>query len=419
MGIYTLLLLFSPMLTFAALNDNNPLKDYLTRAGGFIQTIIIPVLFGIAFLFFLINTVRFFIIGADNEEARSKAKTSTLYGLAAFVFLISIWAIIGMILEGLDLGRDTNPPCPDYIKKQDGSCEGGNQNSFISQFKRGGNTFSSNSGSTRNAGGTGNTTSGSGVLSTNTSGLAELIFGTGKDGASFTQFPGPPRAIFQTPQIVATASCTDGLSTLILANKSEATQAAYALYKTPSGNTQWKNITDLSSANHISYDKDTLNDIIRSGATDVRVIHTHPDNRTKQLNLIMNGHGPSAADFKAMCSNASSFSYAVVDKNGIWTYTRSNDTCPYSTNARNILPVIETYQAIALLESSTRSTKLSEYLTTSLTPRQYKEHFSRLNTQSLKDMTSSEILALSGFYQKYASTTVSYTQSPAVYCNTF
>ena len=80
----------------------------------FINNLVIPLLFSIALLFFLINAARYFILGSANEEGQDKARRLAIYGIGAFVFLISIWAIVTMITSGLGINQ-SNVICPDYM----------------------------------------------------------------------------------------------------------------------------------------------------------------------------------------------------------------------------------------------------------------------------------------------------------------
>ena len=401
------LLLLVPITTFAALSANNPAVDLLTRVSLFIKTLVIPVLFGIAFLFFLVNMVRYFIIGGANQDSRAKGLRNTLYGLAAFVFLMSIWSIISIFLGGIGIDNSTSI-CPDYLENC-GEGTSGEQNRALG----GGTTNFPTSG------GVGGST-GAGSRTSNFSGFAELIFGTGKDSALFTNYTGSPRAVYQTPLIANNASCEAGLNTLLLANSVETTQAAYVLYKDNAGQTRWENITDLSSTNQIIYDKDVLNSILQTDVQNIHILHTHQNARIENLDLVMEGHGPSAADMKAMCSNDdTSITYAVVDWNGIWIYKQQSDTCPYSTTASNVLPLIETYGVLASLEASVRESELSGYIRSSVTPTQYKNHFSDLQSQQPSSLTPEALLSLSAQQQTYASTTVLYQKSVSVFCSTF
>ena len=92
------------------------LQEFIIAATQFIGNILVPFLFSIALLVFLYNVVRFFILGADQQPEREKAKQLALYGILGFVLLVSLWGIVNMFVQGFGLNNDTSLE-PDYIKK--------------------------------------------------------------------------------------------------------------------------------------------------------------------------------------------------------------------------------------------------------------------------------------------------------------
>jgi hypothetical protein len=112
--IATLLLL--PSVSFAAPNLLTALQNLVIVLGD----VVVPFLFGVAFLFFCINVFRFFVLEGHSEEGRKKAKDLAIYSVAAAVFLIIFWGIINLLVESSGVqGQDQ--PCPDYIQQYDPS----------------------------------------------------------------------------------------------------------------------------------------------------------------------------------------------------------------------------------------------------------------------------------------------------------
>lgn len=89
-------------------------QSYLTAIMQFISSTLLPLLFGLAFLFFLVNIVRYFIIGASDMAAQESARRLALWGIIAFVLMLSLWGIVNFLVFGLGFAR-TVPPCPDYL----------------------------------------------------------------------------------------------------------------------------------------------------------------------------------------------------------------------------------------------------------------------------------------------------------------
>lgn len=94
----------------------NLFENFLT----FIFETLVPFLFGIAFLFIVINIFRYFILGGADEKAREKAKSLAIYGVAAFVFLVIFFGIVNLLSDSLGLGGK-EAPTSDYQKRKPGS----------------------------------------------------------------------------------------------------------------------------------------------------------------------------------------------------------------------------------------------------------------------------------------------------------
>ncbi len=101
-------LLVLPNITFAQATINS----FLINVVAFIDTVIIPFMFGVAFLVFVINAIRYFVVQSNNEEGREKAKALISYSLLAFVLLIVFWGIINLLVSSLGL------ECDNYEKKR-------------------------------------------------------------------------------------------------------------------------------------------------------------------------------------------------------------------------------------------------------------------------------------------------------------
>ena len=58
---------------------------------------IVPLMYALAFLFFLFGVARYFF--ADGEENREKGKKFAFWGIIAFVVLFSVWGIVKLLLS--------------------------------------------------------------------------------------------------------------------------------------------------------------------------------------------------------------------------------------------------------------------------------------------------------------------------------
>ena len=105
--ILTLLAIIIPNITFAA---DGSLQLFLAGIGLFLNNIVLPLILTLAFLFFLINVVRFFIYGSSNEDGQKNAKSLALYGISTFVIIVCFWGLINFMIDGFGFNA---APCAD------------------------------------------------------------------------------------------------------------------------------------------------------------------------------------------------------------------------------------------------------------------------------------------------------------------
>ncbi|MEN9920448.1 MAG: hypothetical protein RL538_341 [Candidatus Parcubacteria bacterium] len=91
------------------------LHTTITNLISFVNETLIPFMLGIAFLFFVINAIRFFVFQGANEDGRENAKNLALYGVFAFVILTVFWAIVNLLSSSIGLEGKT-APTPDYVE---------------------------------------------------------------------------------------------------------------------------------------------------------------------------------------------------------------------------------------------------------------------------------------------------------------
>lgn len=66
------------------------------RIVPFIDGILIPFLYAIAFLAFVVGIVKFFFLGG--EENRKQGREFALWGIIGFVVLFSLWGLVKILL---------------------------------------------------------------------------------------------------------------------------------------------------------------------------------------------------------------------------------------------------------------------------------------------------------------------------------
>jgi hypothetical protein len=67
----------------------------------FLNNILVPLVFALAFLLFIWGMFKFFILSGSNEEGREQGKSLMLWGVIAFVMMVSIWGLVNVISTGL------------------------------------------------------------------------------------------------------------------------------------------------------------------------------------------------------------------------------------------------------------------------------------------------------------------------------
>ena len=130
------------------------MDTFILNFGHFLNTTVVPFLIAIAFLVFMWNMTRYFIIGGANEQEHEKAKSTALYGIASFVLITCVWGIVNLFVYGFGF-TSNNPLLPDYASN--GSISNGGYGSSFNGFSTsggGGGGFWS--------GGSNNTSGGSG-----------------------------------------------------------------------------------------------------------------------------------------------------------------------------------------------------------------------------------------------------------------
>lgn len=113
------LLILTALLITPGITHAQSVQDFLVSIVKFFNDTVIPFLIGVGFLFFAINTIRYFVIGGSNEKEQEKAKALALYGVLAFIIIITFWGIVNVLVDGIGLGEGTQPK-QDYVDLKGG-----------------------------------------------------------------------------------------------------------------------------------------------------------------------------------------------------------------------------------------------------------------------------------------------------------
>ncbi len=382
------------------------LTSLISGVGSFINSYIIPLILAIAFIFFIWNLARFFIIEAANSDKREEAKRAAIYGIAAFVVIASIWGLVNVLVSSLNIDR-SNPVCPDYFSLFGLTCPGSSDYTYSTSS---GSGDTSGSGGSTSSGGNATDGSSSGNTDTTSSKLAPLIYGNLTDVSAFNFYDGDPRALNKTVSVGANKSCTDGLTTLANAAKLEAVQASFVLYK-KNGQTHFANLSDRTSKKSIDIDYDTWHALDLSANNKPVIIHTHQAKTYRSTGLSLSGSAPSVADMRLLCDSVvpNNATLMIVDGGTVWTMKKTAATCPRSDTNNNALLMVETLFWFSQLSSIERQSEYELLLDDTQIPYQLERRLKAYDETGLASLTQTQVYTLGKALAAEGGTTINKT----------
>lgn len=102
---------FAPALALAQ-GELTEVSTFLGNIVEFINGVLVPLIFAIAFLVFIWGVFQYFIAGAGDEGKREDGKKLMLYGIIGFVVMVSVWGIVNLLAGGLGLNDETIETIP-------------------------------------------------------------------------------------------------------------------------------------------------------------------------------------------------------------------------------------------------------------------------------------------------------------------
>lgn len=97
------------------------IQRFIYNILDFVNDTLVPFMFAIAFVYFIWNLANLFIFSRDSEKAREEGSRNALYGILAFVVIISLWGIVNLFVVGLGFNQE-NALVPDYVCAETGNC---------------------------------------------------------------------------------------------------------------------------------------------------------------------------------------------------------------------------------------------------------------------------------------------------------
>lgn len=396
----------------AQLGANDGIAEFITAFGFFLNRQIVPLLFAFAFFFFLYYVARFFILDRANEKDREEAKQRALWGLGAFVFFVSIWGIVNLLVAGFGLQRSQSL-CPDYLGSYCGDIDlrGGTNNPFagtgsprleffdgaisIGFSNRGGSNFQAFD---PNDGGfvafqPGNDTTVRTTATESSTGIVELMYGTNRDDAGFDFGSTAPAAANSVVTIDPAAQCINGITALQTSARFETLQAAYAYRRTVNGETGWTNLTNRSTENFVAFDANFLNTTRPVAEHRTALVHTHQQSMLDNLNFSGSGYAPSANDMRLLCDGVNDDAQiVVVDGRNVWVIDSVGATCPRRAVDDENLEIISVLAQLSVTDTNVRNDALSELLSTDRVPSRAQDTLAAYSDIDLRTLSSAQLM---------------------------
>ncbi len=70
---------------------------------GVVNTVIVPIIFALAFAAFIWGVVSYFFIHGGEEGKRAEGKNFILWGVIGMAVLFSVWGLVGLLLSTLGI----------------------------------------------------------------------------------------------------------------------------------------------------------------------------------------------------------------------------------------------------------------------------------------------------------------------------
>lgn len=78
-------------------------KTFIEGIVNIFNTVIIPVIFALAFAVFIWGLLKYFFFGGGNEDKRAEGRQFALWGILALVVLFGVWGLVNILLSTLGI----------------------------------------------------------------------------------------------------------------------------------------------------------------------------------------------------------------------------------------------------------------------------------------------------------------------------
>ena len=92
-----------------------------------INSILVPVVFALSFIVFLYGIARAYIFSGGDPEKVKDGHKMLMWGIIAFVVMISLWGIVNVVANTFGLTGSYAPPTPSSVSPYGSTMQGGGQ----------------------------------------------------------------------------------------------------------------------------------------------------------------------------------------------------------------------------------------------------------------------------------------------------
>jgi hypothetical protein len=99
-----------PSTTLAAGVNLAAIKPYSQGIIDLINKVFVPVLFAVAFLYFIWGVYKYFILGAEKDADRASGRQFILWSIIGFAVILSVWGLVNVVIATFNLNSAGTPP---------------------------------------------------------------------------------------------------------------------------------------------------------------------------------------------------------------------------------------------------------------------------------------------------------------------
>lgn len=91
----------------------------ITNIISFINDVLVPLVFAVAFIVFLYGVARYFIAGAADPEKRKNGRDIIIYSVVGFAVMMSVWGLVNLVKNSFGFDSNARPCLPTFGKDTD------------------------------------------------------------------------------------------------------------------------------------------------------------------------------------------------------------------------------------------------------------------------------------------------------------